>query len=173
MAFADELRGAGHVVHTPDLFAGRTFTTVADGVAHVQQLGFETMLARGAAQADGLPDELVYAGMSMGCMPAQKLAQTRPGARGLLLLYSAIPPGYFGAWPDGLPVQIHAKDADPEFVDEGDIDAARELEAQAGAQLFLYPGEQHLFADSSLADYDPDAAGLMTQRVLGFLDSTS
>ena len=111
--------------------------------------------------------------MSMGCMPAQKLAQTRPGAMGALLLYSTIPPSYFGSWPAGVPAQIHAMDADPEFVDEGDIDAARELASTAGAELFLYPGNRHLFADSSLADYDAEAAALVTQRVLAFLESVS
>lgn len=47
-----------------------------------------------------------------------------------------------------LPVQIHGMDADPYFVDEGDIEAARELVATADhAELFLYPGNQHFFAD--------------------------
>jgi dienelactone hydrolase len=169
-SFADELHAAGHVVHTPDLFGGRTFSTVADGVAHAREIGFETVIERGVAAAESLPAELVYTGMSMGCMPAQKLAQTRPGAKGALLLYSTVPPSYFGGWPAGVPAQIHAKDADPEFVDEGDIDAARELVAGAGAELFLYPGKEHLFADSSLADYDAEAAALVTQRLLAFLD---
>jgi hypothetical protein len=42
-------------------------------------------------------------------------------------------------------------DADPIFVEEGDLEAARELvESVDSAELFLYPGDQHLFADRSL-----------------------
>ena len=103
--------------------------------------------------------------------PAQMLAQTRPGARGALLFYSCVPVSAFGsAWPDGVPVQVHGMDADPIFVGEGDIDAARELVDQAkDAELFLYPGDQHYFADSSLPSYDPDATALLIRRVLDFL----
>jgi dienelactone hydrolase len=61
-------------------------------------------------------------------------------------------------------------DADPYFVDEGDIDAARALVASApDAELFLYPGDQHYFADATLPSYDPDAAALLIRRVLDFL----
>jgi dienelactone hydrolase len=170
LAFADAIRTAGHTVHTPDLYGGESFTTLEAGMAKARSVGFEALLDSGVTAAEGLPDGLVYAGFSLGVMPAQKLAQTRPGARGAVLLDSAIPLGEFAPeWPAGVPVQIHGKDADPSFVDEGDIDAARELVATAGAELFLYPGEQHLFADSSTEDYDADAAELVTERVLAFL----
>lgn len=114
---------------------------------------------------------LVYVGFSLGVLPAQKLAQTRPGARGALLFYACVPVSMFGSgWPQGVPVQVHGMDADPIFVGEGDIDAARELVQQAeDGELFLYPGDQHYFADSSLPSYDPDATALSVQRVLGFL----
>ena len=174
LAFADELRAAGHTVHTPDLYDGRTFDTLDEGMAHANELGFEQILERGVATADDLPPELVYAGFSLGEMAAQKLAQTRPGARGALLFYSCIPISgewAFGPWPDGVPVQIHGMDADPIFVGEGDIQAAREIVANVDdAELFLYPGDQHYFADSSLPSYDAEAAALLTQRVLAFLD---
>ncbi len=172
VAFADELRHAGHVVHTPDLFEGRTFDTVQEGVSHAGEIGFDEIIVRGVRAVDGLPVELVYAGFSLGVMPAQKLAQTRAGARGALFLHACLPVSEFSpAWPDEVPVQIHAMDADPFFVEEGDIDAARALVAEAGsAELFLYPGGQHLFADNSLPSYDADAAQLLTQRVLSFLD---
>lgn len=170
-AFADELRRAGHTVHTPDLFEGRTFDTVQEGVEHAEQVGFGELLERGVRAADDLPAELVYAGFSLGVMPAQQLAQTRAGARGALLFHSCVPVSEFSpAWPDEVPVQVHAMEADPFFVEEGDVDAARALVAAASnAELFLYPGDQHLFADSSLASYDPDAAALLTRRVLDFL----
>jgi dienelactone hydrolase len=171
-AFANELRGAGHTVHTPDLFDGKTFGSIDDGLAHVQEDGFGAFIERAVRTADGLPDGLVYAGFSLGVLPAQKLAQTRPGARGALLFYSAVPASEFGSWPDGVPAQIHGMDADPFFVDEGDIDAARELvEANEDVELFLYPGDQHYFADSSLPSYDEKATKLLTERVLAFLES--
>ena len=171
VAFADELRAAGHTVHTPDLYEGRTFDTLDEGVGHAQSMGFLTVLERGVAAADGLPDDLVYAGFSLGVMPAQRLAQTRPGAVGALLLDAAAPPGEFGAtWPLGVRLQVHGMDADPWFAGE-DLDAAKALvDGVDGAELFLYPGDQHLFADSSLAGHDPEAAKLLTQRVLEFLD---
>ena len=172
VAFADRLRGAGHTVHTPDLYDGRTFGTVADGVAHAQQVGFGEIVRRGVHAVDGMATDLVYAGFSLGVLPAQCLAQTRTGARGALLLESCLPVTEFGeAWPHGVPVQVHGMDADPSFVDEGDIDAARALvDATPGAELFLYPGDRHLFADNSLPSYDPAAADLLVTRVVDFLD---
>ena len=169
--FADELRAAGHTVHTPDLFEGRTFDTIDAGVGYAGEIGFGEVMQRGLRAAEQLPAELVYAGFSLGVVPAQMLAQTRSGAKGALLFSSCIPVSEFGtAWPEGVPVQIHGMDADPIFVDEGDIDAARALVAEADdAALFLYPGDQHYFADSTLPSYDADAATLLTQRVLSFL----
>ncbi|WP_064682521.1 dienelactone hydrolase family protein [Rhizobium bangladeshense] len=172
-AFADDIRAAGHIVHTPDLFDGRTFGSIEEGLAHIGENGFDAIRERGVRVADELPAELVYAGFSFGVLPAQKLAQTRPGARGALLFYSCLPISgewAFGPWPDGVAVQIHGMDNDPIFVGEGDIHAAREIVAKvADAELFLYPGDQHYFADSSLPSYDADATALLTARVLSFL----
>ena len=170
-AFADRLRHAGHSVHTPDLFNGRTFNELELGMSFVHELGFGEVIARGELAVEELPAELVYAGFSLGVVPAQMLAQTRPGARGALLFHSCVPVSEFGqSWPKGLPVQIHGMDADPIFVGEGDIEAARALvkEAEDG-ELFLYPGDQHYFADSSLPSYDAKASELLIQRVLDFL----
>jgi dienelactone hydrolase len=171
VAFADELRRAGHTVHTPDVYDGRTFDSLDDGVAYARETGFGEILERGVRAANGLPNELVYAGFSLGVMPAQQLAQTRPGAKGALLFQACLPTSEFGSsWPADVPVQVHAMEADPFFVDDGDIDAARALvESAEHAELFLYPGHQHLFADSSLPSYDADAAALLTRRVLDFL----
>ena len=172
-AFADELRAAGHTVHVPDLFDGRTFASIDEGMAFIKDQGFDALRERGVRTADDLPAELVYAGMSFGETIAQQLAQTRAGARGALLFYSCIPISgewAFGPWPDGVPVQIHGADRDPIFVGEGDIDAAREIvEAVDDAELFLYPSDQHYFADSSLPSYDPEATALLVKRVLDFL----
>lgn len=170
-AFADELRAAGHTVHTPDLFEGRTFDTIDEGVAYARETGWGEILGRGERAAEALPNELVYAGFSLGVLPAQMLAQTRAGAKGALLFYSCVPASEFGEWPSGLPAQIHGADADPIFMDEGDVDAARELvEHEQQVELFLYPGDQHYFADSSLPRYDAAATRLLTERVLAFLE---
>lgn len=169
--FADELRRAGHTVHVPDLFDGHLFTTIEDGMAYVNEIGFEEITERGIRVASEFPREIICAGFSLGVVAAQKLAQTREGARGALLFYSCVPTSMFGSpWPAELPVQIHGMDADPYFVDEGDIEAARELVATADhAELFLYPGNQHFFADSSLPSYDANATTLLLKRVLEFL----
>src|SRR5579864_4494398 len=172
-AFAGELRAAGHVVHTPDAYDGRTFSSLADGIAYARQVGFDTLFERSRVAGEALPNEVVYAGYSLGVMPAQMLAQTRPGARGALLFHSAIPLSEFGGrWPEGVPVQIHMMEKD-EWVlpPELDLEAAREIARTVdGAELFLYPGDRHLFADSSLPEYDEGATAMLKQRVLGFLE---
>jgi dienelactone hydrolase len=169
-AFADELRQAGHAVHTPDLFDGETFATLGEGMAYAREAGFEALGERGVAAAAAIAGDVVYAGFSFGVMIAQQLAQTRPGARGALLMYSCLPVSEFGeSWPKGVPVQVHGKEGDQFFLE--DIDAARALVDSADdAELFLYPGAEHLFADSSLPAYDPAAAAQLTERVLTFLD---
>lgn len=171
LAFADELRAAGHVVHAPDLFEGKTFATLDDGIGHAKQVGFDVIMERGAAAAEGLPADIVYAGFSLGVVPAQMLTQTRPGARGALLLHACLPTSEFDSpWPDGVPVQIHGMDADEWF--QEDMAAAKELVAEVeNAELFLYPGDTHLFADSSLADFDQEAAALLKKRTFAFLEA--
>lgn len=167
LAFADDLRAAGHVVHVPDLYDGHTFTNLVDGMAYVEAMGFDTAMERGRTFAEGLPDEIVYAGFSLGVMPAQLLAQTRPGARGALLLHASVPAPEFGLWPKGAPAQIHTMEDD----EWGDVDVARELaETIDEVELFVYPGDRHLFTDRSLSDHDEAAAALVMQRVLRFLD---
>lgn len=170
-AFADDLREAGHTVHTPDLFGSRTFGSLEEGMGFTREVGFGTLRERGVAAAEDLGPDLVYAGFSFGVTIAQKLAQTRPGARGALLMHSCIPVTEFGeSWPDGVPVQIHGKEGD-EFFDE-DLPAARELAKSASAaELFIYPGEQHLFTDASLDAFDAEASKLLMERVRTFLSS--
>ena len=167
-AFADDLRADGHTVHVPDLFEGRTFASIEEGFGFAKEAGFDALRERGVAAAQELGQDLVYAGFSWGVTIAQGLAQTRPGARGALLIYSCIPVSEYGSpWPAGVPVQIHGKEGD-EFFDE-DLPAARELAASPDAELFLYPGDEHLFADSSLDAYDADAAATLMGRVKAFL----
>ena len=168
LAFAEELRAAGHVVHIPDLYDGKTFTDRDEGMAYAREVGFDTIVERGRLASESLPSQLVYGGFSLGAVPAQMLAQTRPGARGALLFHAAIPTAEFGGpWPQGVPLQIHTM-ADDEL---GDVDVARELaDTVEGAELFLYPGDRHLFTDRSTSEYDEGAARLVMERVLGFLE---
>ncbi|MBM9617601.1 dienelactone hydrolase family protein [Streptomyces zhihengii] len=170
--FADRLRRAGHTVHAPDLYEGKVFDTLDEGIGYAGSAGFDTITARGVAAAEKLPAGLVYLGFSLGVMSAQMLAQTRPGAKGALLIEACVPVSEFGgAWPGGVPVQVHGMDADPFFAGEGDVDAARALvEASGDAELFLYPGDRHLFNDSTLPSWDRRAAEQVHARVLGFLD---
>jgi dienelactone hydrolase len=174
LSFADRLRAGGHVVHAPDLYDGKTFAELAGGVGYAGQVGFGTIIERGRLAAESLPNEIVYAGFSLGAMPAQMLAQTRPGTKGALLFHSCVPTSEFGGpWPQGVPLQIHLMDADEWVLPPNeDIDVARRLAATVeSAELFLYPGDRHLFADDSLPGYDEGAATLLEQRVLGFLDT--
>ncbi|MEV7281766.1 dienelactone hydrolase family protein [Streptomyces sp. NPDC093111] len=175
LAFAEELRRAGHTVHVPDLYEGRTFDSLEAGAGYAQEVGFGTLVERGVRAADPLPGRIVYAGFSLGVLPAQKLAQTRAGAAGALLFEACAPVEEFGAsWPDDVPVQVHGMDADPFFAGQGDAEAARALVAgvrdRAGrGELFLYPGDRHLFTDPGLDGYDAEAAGVLMGRVRGFL----
>jgi dienelactone hydrolase len=163
--FAEELRDAGHIVHTPDLFGGRTFEAIEDGMAHAEEVGFPAaILERGRAAVESLPSDLVYIGFSLGVLSAQSLAQTRPGANGAVLCYSALPLGEWGddfpaTWPDGVRLQLHILDGDEDF------DFAQGLARTVpGAKLFVYPGTEHYFAE-----HDEEAATLLRQRVLEFL----
>ena len=160
-------------MQTPDLYEGRTFESLDEGVNHARTTGFETIIDRGVRAADNLPPSLVYAGLSLGVMPAQKLAQTRPGAAGALFISAALPASEFGGrWPEGVPLQIHMMEGD-EWAQE-DLPAARELvDLAPEADLFLYPGDRHIFIDNSLSDYDVEAASLLTERVLAWLGSAS
>lgn len=175
-AFAEGLRAGGHTVHTPDLFVGERPATIDAGVAYIRGVGDDVFAQRVEEALATLPATLVYAGFSWGGATAQRLAQTRPGARGALLYESCVPitgDWAFGPWPDVVPVQVHGMESDPFFALEGDIDAARELVGTVGpdlAQLFVYPGDHHLFTDSSLPSYDPAAAALVVERSRELLD---
>jgi dienelactone hydrolase len=178
-SFADRLAAGGHIVHTPDLFDGETAATIEEGLALVDRIGGDVLRSRGQAALAALPDALVYGGWSYGAGLAQRFAQTRPGARGALLYEGCLPvtgEWAVGPWPQGLRAQVHGMDADPYFALEGDLDSAREIAAVAGpgmVEVFTYPGDQHLFTDSSLPSYDKDATSLVIERSIAFLDGLS
>ena len=173
---AERLRAGRHVVHAPDLFDGARPGSVEEGIAFVRSVDEALFDERAAAVLAGLPPDLVLAGISWGGASAQQLAQTRRGVRGALLYETCLPitgEWSVGPWPDGVAVQVHGMQSDPIFGLEGDLDAARELVETVGperADLFLYPGDQHLFTDSSLPSYDAEATSLVVERSLAFLD---
>jgi dienelactone hydrolase len=170
LTFADDLRTAGHTVHAPDLYDGRTFGDLREGLAYAEQVGFPEIIRRGSDATKELPGDIVYAGFSLGVLPAQVLAQTRPGARGALLFHGCVSPSEFGtSWPEVVPLQIHMTEAD-EWTEEDRAAAEALVEKTSAAKLFLYPGSAHLFADPSSGDYDEEAAALLKERTLAFLD---
>ena len=172
-AFADDLRAGGHTVHTPDLFDGQTFDSIEDGFAYVKSLDEGTIDQRVDAAVAGLPNDLVYAGISYGVPPALRLTVTRQGARGLVMLESAMPiegEWAVGPFPDGVPLQIHGGEGDEYFSEDRPF-AHQAVEILGDrAELFVYPVQQHLFTDRSLPSYDAQSAALVTQRILAFLD---
>ena len=169
LTFADDLRAAGHTVHAPDLYDGRMFDDLREGVAYAEQVSFPEIIRRGSDAAKELPADIVYAGFSLGVLPAQALAQTRPGARGALLFHGCVAPSEFRtAWPAAVPLQIHMMDAD-EWTEEDRATAEALVEKIPTAELFLYPGSAHLFADPSSGDYHEEAAAVLKERTLAFL----
>jgi dienelactone hydrolase len=170
-AFGDQIRADGHRVTIPDFYDGETFTTIEEGIAHVEDLGFGKIVDAGVAVAEQLPSQVFYAGFSLGAFIAQKLAQTRRGALGALLYHHGdVAIDTFGqSWPDGVDLQIHVNQSDeffePDVVDE----FIEQANTHARAELFLYPGSTHLFTDSSLDDFNSESAALALQRTLDLL----
>lgn len=169
-ALADRLRDAGHSVAVPDLFEGRTFPTLEEGLAHADRTGFGTIRAEGVAAAGAFAGPFAVVGISMGVMAAQELAQTNPHVVAAVLIASCLPPQQFGPWPAAVPVQVHGGEHDRVFTEEGDLDAAREVvESASAGELFLYPTASHLFVDASLPESDPGATDEVVTRTLALL----
>jgi dienelactone hydrolase len=167
-AFADRLRAAGHLVIVPDFYAGRTFESIEAGVAHAEAEGFAAIVDRAIAAAQPLPSPVVVAGLSLGSLPAQKLAQTHPGVVGAILYHGGVPPEVFGRpWPADLPAQVHVVEDDA----WNDMDEVEAFIAASDGQLLVYPGTGHLVADSSHSDYDPEIADEIVTQSLSFLEA--
>jgi dienelactone hydrolase len=169
-AFAQTLRDAGHTVHTPDLFEGRTFTDIDDGMAFAESVREDTFAQRAAELVADLPAGVVYGGMSMGAARAAESVLDRPGAKGAFFLYGAVAPSWWGAtWPAGVPSQAHVSDGDPFREPEAEEEYATSV---PDAELFVYPGSGHLFAEPGQPGFDERSAALATERVLDFLSRT-
>lgn len=167
-AIAEEFRAAGHSVTLPDLFDGRTFDTLAEGVSWIGEIGRPTIVDRAHAAAAELNPELVYVGFSLGARPAQGLAQTRPGARAAILFHGYHPVAEFaGNWPAGVALQVHRMKGDEWCNPETAKALQRHVE---DAEILTYPGSDHLFTDSAVDDYDPTASRTAIERALKLLE---
>lgn len=170
-AFADQLRAAGHTVHTPDCFDGDVFDDLEEGVRKRDMLGIPELMRRAQAAVANVPSQVVLAGMSMGTGAAEFLAATRPGARAAILIHGAFAPAEFGieAWP-GVPAQVHYAENDP-LVEVDQILAFEAMVRAAGTsvEVYSYDGGGHLFEDAGWKGHDPAAAQLMLERILAFL----
>ena len=171
--FAEQLRARGHRVDTPDYFEGRTFGTVDEGIAYARDVGFDVIRRRALETRAGMPVDVVYGGFSLGVMTAQSLLLTTPEARGGILMHGFAPLDELGLrWRDDVPVQMHAMDADPWVVEDGDLAAARAVGSVHGnLEVHTYPGSGHLFTDRSDADYDAEATALLLERIGGLLET--
>ncbi|MFE4973105.1 dienelactone hydrolase family protein [Kitasatospora sp. NPDC056651] len=169
-AAADRLRAAGHTVHTPDLFDGRTFESVEEAQEFQEELGGRDELLRRAVTASAPVSEggLVYAGFSLGGAVAQNLALADEKARGLLLLHGTSDLREDAATE--IPVQLHIAEPDP-FEPEDWLNAwyLRMRRAGAEVEVHRYRGAGHLFTDPELPDYDEQAAERAWAASLDFL----
>ncbi|MFF1276647.1 dienelactone hydrolase family protein [Streptomyces marokkonensis] len=169
---ADRLRAAGHEVWTPDLFEGRTFGTVEEGMAYKEETGKDELLKRAVLAAAPYSERgLVYAGFSFGASVAQTLALGDDRARGLLLLHGTSDIAENTA-VDELPVQLHVAEPDPFETDDW-LTAWYLRMGRAGAdvEVYRYAGAGHLYTDPDLPDYDEEAAEATWRVALGFLAS--
>lgn len=168
-AFAQGWRDEGHVVHVPDLYQGRTFSDLDEAVEFVDARGMAYWITTATAAAAEHPAATAFAGFSLGSACAQYVAQTTPKARAALLFHGALSLATIElTWPDGLRLQVHAAEADP-WVEIDEVQSL--IESVDGAELYLYPGSGHLFADPSSGDYDESSARLLSQRALTLLGS--
>jgi dienelactone hydrolase len=176
IAAADWLRAAGHTVHVPDYYDGEVFEGLDEGLRKCDALGHAEIARRAREAVSDLSADLVFAGFSLGTVPAELLAAGRPGALGVVLMHSAVPvEGFseFGVerWPEGVPVQVHYAAEDP-WVEAEEVAALEAAVKRAGAAFeeHAYPGSGHLFADPDLLEYDRASSEAMWRRVLAFLD---
>jgi dienelactone hydrolase len=169
---ADRLREAGHEVWTPDLFEGRTFGTVEEGMAFHTEIGKDELLKRAVLAAAPYSERgLVYAGFSLGASVAQTLALGDEKARGLLLLHGTSDIAA-NAPVDELPVQLHVAEPDPFETDDW-LSAWYLQMGRTGAdvEIYRYAGAGHLYTDPDLPDYDEEAAEATWRVALGFLET--
>lgn len=167
-ALADALRAGGHEVETPDMFDGRAFGSIEEGIGFVAEEGEEALGARGLAALPEPGGVLVVGGTSFGAAVAATAVAQRPDIAGMLSYEAFVDPHWVGGWSREVPVEVHGMTEDPYFAE--DLELARPwIEAHPGSELHLYPGSAHLFTDSSTPGYAADATALVIERSLEFL----
>ncbi|MDO5633915.1 MAG: dienelactone hydrolase family protein [Micrococcus sp.] len=172
--FAELIEAGGHTVHTPDLYDGRVFETVEEGVAFAKELGTSTITARGIETIMDYPQASVVAGISLGALPAHCAAQTIPAFRACLSISAALPLNAFAPlWPPHVALQVHLGERDPWAVDE-DLPLARSYAATAEhpdrpADLFEYDTDAHLFMDNTDPGYSKALTDLCVSRIIELL----
>ena len=171
LAAADRLRAAGHQVRVVDQYDGEVFDDYAPAGAHVERVGFPALMAAALDGVADLPDGFVAAGFSNGAGMAEYVA-LQGRCSGALMISGALPLAMLGAsaWPSGVPVQLHAAEADPMRHQEwNDAFVADVRESGATVEVFDYPVRGHLFTDPSLpGEFDAVATELLWERALAF-----
>src|SRR5438874_1068073 len=85
--FAEQIRKAGHIVITPDLYDGEIFDDYAAGGSKWTELGIPTIMQMAQASCANLVDDIVFAGFSNGAALAEFMAATHSSAKGCLLMH--------------------------------------------------------------------------------------
>jgi dienelactone hydrolase len=168
IAAADRLRAAGHDVLTPDLYAGHSAATIADGFDLADRTGWTAITGRARDAVRELPAATVLAGISMGASVVESLLPARPETAGVLLWHglAELP----STARSGLPAQVHIADPDEYFpADRVTSFKQAARSAEAAADVFTYPGAGHFYTDMTLPDHDGPASELTWQRSLRFL----
>lgn len=155
---AERLTVAGHEVFTPDLYEGRVASSIEEGFALKEEIGWSTLCERAERAVADLPADAVLGGFSMGAAVAASLWPKRPETAGILFLHSIaeIPANA----RRGLPVQVHL--ADPDIFEPADEVAAWRADAErtpVALEVFIYPGAGHIYTDATLVDYDSKPPG--------------
>ncbi len=171
MGWADELVTIGRRVVLPDLYGGRTASTIEGAQALQKAMDEDAALRLVERCADELAaDAQPWAamGFSMGAFLACHLAGRGAAGPAELVLF------YGGQPPDGdirtRLVSLHLAPGDEWFTGE-EVTATEEAFRSAGAEVkaYEYPGSGHWFAERDSPGFDERAAELARSRVIGQL----
>jgi carboxymethylenebutenolidase len=173
----DRLAEAGFVALAPDLYQGRTASTIAEAKALMEQRDEAAMQATAEAGLAALgqhpevraPKGLGLVGFSMGAAWATQLSAEQPAAVAAVVLFYGAGAGDF--------VRARAAYlghfADPDEWEPLEWVRGMENDMRAAGRevtLHLYPGAGHWFFEDDRSDaYQPEAAALAWTRTVAFL----